>query len=111
MELERYINALQPCCNTGWRTSTLDLFIYFFHPHLYVLDFVAPCLVIVVTQIRGHIAGSSLPTLALLWREIFIAYLPRRLASNVLTHAIIRALRSWCLARNKNSMRRIEPWT
>ena len=63
------------------------LFFFFFHPmhFIFALLFSLP---LVVTQIRGHIAGSSppLPTtvraLHFLSRFYFSSFFPRRLASN-----------------------------
>ena len=63
----------------------------FFHPIGYLRPSFFSLLLIVVTQIRGHIAGSSSPSTlwpAFLSREDFSSFFPRRLALNcVLTHA------------------------
>lgn len=75
---------------------------------------------IVVTQIRGHIAGFPpppyelrtirVPGIAFL-QEGFSTYFLSSLTCVKLCLPSLGALRSWCLPRRKNSRRRIEPAT
>ena len=74
-------------CLVAQKRQYFFSFLFFFPSHLLSSPFYHLSL-LVVTQIRGHVAGSSPPVpttvraLHLLSREDFSSFLPRRLASN-----------------------------
>ena len=73
-------------CKLRRTTPYVLVLFFFFHPIYYLRPSILSLLV--ATQIRGHIAGSSPPlpttvrTLRLFSREDFSSFFPRRLASN-----------------------------